>query len=373
VSGVHTASLGTARVCRSPLELIGQTPVLRIGTPFIPSAYGQRGFWAKLEGFNPGGIKDRAAHQMLLAARARGDLQPGGTIVESSSGTFALGLALAGIGLGHPVTIVHEPLLEPMLRYLLQAYGVHLECVTEPHPTGGWTEARRERVRQLCATIPGAYWPNQYDNPDGADAYTGLAEELLAQFAWIDVLVCSVGTGGHSAGVARRLRQRWPDLRVIGVDAAGSVTFGQSGRRGVMRGLGNSIFPRNVAYEQFDEVHWVTDGEAVQVCRQLARQVGVTGGWSVGCVALVARWAAQTAPADATVVTIFPDGPERYWNTVFDDGFCAEHGLLDVEPAAEPEEIASPLGHHAARWTRCRTVLDPRASLASAGMGAGAS
>lgn len=349
-------------MCSSALELIGETPVLRIAAPFVPDG---RGFWAKLEGFNPGGIKDRAAHRMLLAARARGELLPGGTIVESSSGTFALGLALAGIGLGHPVVVVHEPLLEPMLRQLLQAYGVHLECVTEPHPTGGWTEARRERVRQLRATIPGAYWPNQYDNPDGADAYVGLADELLAQFEQIDVLVCSVGTGGHSAGVARRLRAVWPDLKVIGVDAVGSVTFGQSGQRGVMRGLGNSIFPRNVAYEQFDEIHWVADGEAVHVCRELARSVGVSGGWSVGCVALIARWAALAARPDATVVTVFPDGPERYWNTVYDDTFCAERGLLGVAPADQPDEIADPRAREARRWTRCRRVIDPRPNVSA--------
>ena len=348
---------GAWGVCRSPLELIGKTPVLRVAAPFVPHG---RGFWAKLEGFNPGGIKDRAAHHMLLAARERGDLLPGGTIVESSSGTFALALALAGISLGHPVVIVHEPLLEPMLRHLLAAYGVRLECVTEPHPTGGWTEARRERVREIRAAIPGAYWPNQYDNPDGVDAYTGLAEELLEQFERIDTLVCSVGTGGHSAGVARRLRAVWPDLRVIGVDAVGSVTFGLSGKRGVMRGLGNSIYPRNVAYDQFHEIHWVGDGEAVHVCRELARGIGVTGGWSVGCVALVARWATQVSPANTTVVTVFPDGPERYWNSVFDDEFCARHGLLGVQPATEPVEIANPDAHDVQRWTRCHTVIDPR-------------
>ena len=361
-----TATAGVrpgARVCGSALELIGDTPVLRIAAPFVPDA---RGFWAKLEGFNPGGIKDRAALHMLLAARARGDLAPGGTIVESSSGTFALGLALAGIGLGHPVVVIHEPLLEPMLRHLLLAYGVRLECVAEPHPTGGWTEARRQRVRELRAAIPGAYWPNQYDNPDGVDAYAGLADELLSQFERIDVLVCSVGTGGHSAGVVGRLRQVWPDLRVIGVDAVGSVTFGQSGQRGVMRGLGNSIYPRNVAYEQFDEIHWVGDGEAVHVCRELAREIGVTGGWSVGCVALVARWAALASSPDATVVTVFPDGAERYWNTAYDDDFCAEHGLLGVVPADEPDEIVDPRGSTVRRWTRCRTVVDPRSTLAAA-------
>lgn len=143
--------------------LIGNTPLVRISDPFVPAP---AGFWAKLEGFNPGGIKDRAALHMIRRARARGELVPGGTIVESTSGTLGLGLALAGIILGHPVALVADPGLEPLMQQLLRAHGVHLEIVTKPHPLGGWQEARRQRVHELMTTLPHPYCPDQYNNPD---------------------------------------------------------------------------------------------------------------------------------------------------------------------------------------------------------------
>ena len=344
------------RVCTSPFDLIGRTPVLRIGSPVVADG---RELWAKLEGFNPGGIKDRAAAYVVRRAREGGELRPGGTLVESTSGTLGLGLALAGIALGHPVVLVADPGLEPMMRRLLVARGVRLEIVPEPHPTGGWQGARRERLGELLAEIPTAWCPDQYDNPDFAAGYRALGEELLDQLGALDVLVCSVGTGGHSAGVARVLRERLPSLHVVGVDTVGSTVFGQPAQPKLMRGLGSSIYPDNVAYDLFDEVHWVGPAEAVAMARRLARAHFVSGGWSVGAVALVGRWVAETWPAETRVVAIFPDGPQRYWSTVFDDGFCREHGLLGVACPDGPDELADPGQAVVRRWTRCRRVVDP--------------
>jgi cysteine synthase A len=336
--------------------VIGNTPVTRISDPFVPTP---GGFWAKLEGFNPGGIKDRAALHMVRRARARGDLTPGGTIVESTSGTLGLGLALAGIMLDHPVALVADPGLEPLMRQLLRAYGVRLEIVTEPHPVGGWQEARRQRVHELMGVLPDPYCPDQYHNPDNADGYAGLAQELLNRFPHIDVLVCAVGTGGHSAGTYQVLRRHFPRLRLVGVDATGSTIFGQPSRPRLMRGLGSSIYPRNVAYECFSEVHWVNAAEAVWACRRMAAHHYVSGGWSTGAVALVARWLAAGLPGDQCIVAIFPDGPWRYWDTVYDDDYCRDHGLLGADPADDPDELSHPADREATRWARCATVTDP--------------
>ncbi|MFC5822460.1 PLP-dependent cysteine synthase family protein [Nonomuraea insulae] len=338
---------------------VGDTPLALVADPFVPDG---QSFWAKLEGFNPGGIKDRPGLHMIRQARARGGLRPGGTIIESTSGTLGLGLALAGIVFGHPVVLVADPGMEPLMCRLLGSYGVRLEIVTEPHPTGGWQEARRERVQQLMRELPGSYCPDQYNNPDNVDAYAGLAHELLRQLPHIDVLVCSVGTGGHSAGIYRVLRRHNPRLRLVGVDTVGSTIFGQPARPRLMRGLGSSIYPRNVDYDAFSEVHWVSAAEAVWTCRTMARQHYVTGGWSTGAVALVARWLARTGPAERSVVAVFPDGPWRYWNTIFDDDYCRAHDLLDAPPADEPEEVDSPRDHEVHRWTRCANVIDPLAT-----------
>ncbi|MET7361176.1 PLP-dependent cysteine synthase family protein [Streptomyces sp. NPDC005562] len=336
--------------------LVGNTPVLHVSRPFAPPG---RGFWAKLEGFNPGGIKDRAGLHMVERARARGALRPGARIVESTSGTLGLGLALAGTVHGHPVTLVTDPGLEPSMTRLLTAYGVRVDSVPEPHPVGGWQQARRDRVAELLAEHPDAWCPDQYGNPDNVTAYTPLALELAAQLGHIDVLVCSVGTGGHSAGIFRVLRQLCPGLRLVGVDTVGSTIFGQPARPRIMRGLGSSIYPRNVAYDDFGEVHWVAPAESVWACRQLATSHHATGGWSVGAVALVAGWLARTLPRDARIVAVFPDGPQRYLETVYDDAYCAARGLLGHAPAREPDVLDRPDEREVTRWTRCATVHDP--------------
>ncbi|MFC5220211.1 PLP-dependent cysteine synthase family protein [Streptomyces coerulescens] len=336
--------------------LVGNTPLLRVSQPLAPTG---RGFWAKLEGFNPGGIKDRPGLHMVERARARGDLRPGGRIIESTSGTLGLGLALAGMVYGHPVTLVTDPGMELSMTRLLTAYGAQVNVVSEPHPTGGWQQARRERVQKLLTQHPDSWCPDQYNNPDNVAAYTPLALELASEMRHIDVLVCSVGTGGHSAGVSRVLRQLYPELTVVGVDTIGSTIFGQPARPRLMRGLGSSIYPRNVAYENFSEVHWVAPAEAVGTCRQLAASHYATGGWSVGAVALVAGWLARTMPADARIVAIFPDGPQRYLGTVYDDDYCTAHGLLASPPPPEPELIGRLDEKEVTCWTRCTTVLDP--------------
>ncbi len=336
---------------------VGDTPVVRVTAPFTDSTV--RGFWAKLEGFNPGGIKDRPAMHMVERARARGDLRPEARIIESSSGTLGLGLALAGMVYQHPVTVVTDPGLEPIVARMLSAYGVQIEQVTEPHPIGGWQQARCDRVAQLLAEDPDSWHPDQYNNPDNVGAYRALALELQAQLGRVDVLVCSVGTGGHSAGVARVLREDNPGMELIGVDTVRSTIFGQPAGPRLMRGLGSSIYPGNVDYPAFNEVHWVAPAEAVWASRALASTHYASGGWSVGAVALVAGWAARTYPAQSTIAAIFPDGPQRYFDTVFNDDYCRHHHLLDGQPPTAPQTISDPAQTVVDSWTRCTRVLNP--------------
>ena len=297
--------------------IVGNTPTLWIGDGLHGAGSG-RGYWAKLEGNNPGGIKDRTALHMVRCARDRGDLRPRARIVESSSGTLGLGLSLAGIVYGHPVTVVTDPGMEPLVVHLLRSQGADVDMVETPHPVGGWQQARKDRVQQLLAGEPDAWCPDQYANPDNVDAYAGLAQELIADIGRIDVLVVSVGTGGHSAGISRVLRNRYPDLKVVGVDSIRSTIFGQ---------------PAGTA---------------------------TTGGWSVGAVGLVADWVARTHPVGTRIAAVFPDGPQRYWDTIFSDDYCLLNGLSDVTPTDQPTEVAHPSAAEPASWTRCATVVDPR-------------
>lgn len=348
-----------------PLEdvsgLVGNTPLVRLGSVLegpVPEGSAPEGsgasFWAKLEGQNPGGLKSRAALSMVRAAECRGALAPGGVIIESTSGTLGLALAFVGVLSGYRVLLVGDPGLEPMVRAMLHAHGVELDIVGEPHPLGGWQEARRRRVEQMRAAHPGAFTPDQYNNPDNPAGYADLAAELAGQLDRIDVLVCSVGTGGHSRGIARVLRRRWPGMRLVGVDSVQSTLFGQPAGPRLMRGLGSSIHPRNVDHAAFDEVHWVAPAESVWACRALARRRWVTGGWSTGAVALVSSWVAQDT--DDVVAAVFPDGPERYWDTVFSEDFCARHGLRDVPAPQAPHRVVDPDAHTADRWS-CTTEV----------------
>ncbi|WP_329315391.1 PLP-dependent cysteine synthase family protein [Streptomyces sp. NBC_00597] len=362
-----STSPSAAPAPRSVLQAVGNTPVLFIDEPFAPSP---RGFWAKLEGFNPGGIKDRAALYMVDKARERGALRPGAPVIESTSGTLGLGLALAGVLHGHPVHLVTDPGMEPIMERMLTAHGARLHVVDRPHPDGGWQEARRGKVAELLARYPGAWCPDQYHNPDNVAAYRPLADELTGQLGTVDVLVCAVGTGGHSAGIARGLRASNPALRLVGVDAIGSTIFGQPARPRLMRGLGSSIYPRNVDYPAFTEVHWVAPAEAVWAARRLAGRQFATGGWSVGAVALVAGWLARTQPEATRIAAVFPDGPHRYFDTVFNDDYCRANQLLDTTPPSEPETVESSASREITRWTRCANVVDPVPAPAASRTGA---
>ncbi|WP_067857104.1 PLP-dependent cysteine synthase family protein [Nocardia shimofusensis] len=335
------------------LRLIGGTPLTLVPA----NATGDAHYWAKIESAGVGGMKARAATAMLTAAADRGELLPGAAIVESTSGTLGIGLALAGKALGHPVILVVDCELEPEMRALFDLYGVELEIVDHPHPQGGWQRARLDRLADILAATPNAYWPDQYSNPDNASGYTAMAREILGQAEPMDVLVTTVGSGGHCAGLTRHLREHWPQLRVVGVDSVGSRIFGQPARTRIMRGLGSSILPRNVVYSDYDEVHWVGPVEAVAACRTLAARTCLAGGWSTGAAALVAGWIASREPG-TRVLTVFPDGPHRYLSTIYDDAWCAARGLL-ADPRTEPTELTRPDEREVEGWGRCPVVRDP--------------
>ncbi|GAA4089361.1 PLP-dependent cysteine synthase family protein [Nonomuraea soli] len=323
------------------IDAIGRTPLLRL------RAGGS--VHAKLELANPYGMKDRVAKQAILTARADGTLREGGLIVESSSGTLALGVALVGGYLGHPVHIVTDPRIDPLTMAKLSALGATLDIV--PAMTGnGWQSARLERLRAVMAANPGAFWPRQYDNPANPAAYTQLADELLAELDSVDVLVGPVGSGGSLCGTARALRRSNPRLRVVAVDAVGSAIFGQPDHpQRLQSGLGNSLIPANVDFSVIDEVHWLSDREAFAGTLELASYEKLFAGNSSGSAYLVARWLGARLGPGATVVAIFPDRGDRYVNTIYSAEYRAAHQLTDLSVPGEPRRIE--ITDTAASWS----------------------
>ncbi|MFD7900786.1 pyridoxal-phosphate dependent enzyme [Kitasatospora sp. NPDC059747] len=326
----------------SVIDGIGHTPAVRLR---VDAPDGVEVF-AKLEMQNLFAMKDRVARQVILEARRTGALAEGGPIVESSSGTMALGVALVGTYLGHPVHIVTDPRIDPVTLAKLRTLGCEVHVV-ETMTGQGWQSARLERLAELMAGLPGAFWPRQYSNPQNPAAYRGLAGELLADLGTVDVLVGAVGSGGSLCGTSRALLERLPGVAVVGVDCVGSVLFGQPDRPTRRQGgLGNSLFPDNIDYRVFDEVHWLSDDEAFDATRRLAREQKIFGGNTSGSVYRVLTHLAARAEPGTRLVGIMPDRGDRYVDSVYADS--APGGAV----AEAPEEVE--YGATVASWSFAR-------------------
>lgn len=331
------------------IDTIGHTPLLRLALDAPATAY------AKLELSNIFAMKDRVAKQVVLAAKRSGALADGAPIIESSSGTMALGLALVGRALGHPVHIVTDPRIDIVTAAKLRSLGCAVHVV-DAMSGAGWQSARLELLAQLLTELPGAFWPQQYSNPQNPAAYQAVADEILDDLGTVDVLVGAVGSGGSLCGTARALRGRLPALRVVAVDCAGSMIFGQPDRpQRLQSGLGNSMQAPNVDYDVIDEVHWLADDEAFAATRRLALEQQLFAGNSSGSVYQVLRRLAADAAPDTTLVGIFPDRGDRYADTVFADSADAP-----AVPSADPVEVA--YGSVVDRWSFAR-LPRPRPQL----------
>jgi cysteine synthase A len=330
------------------VDAIGRTPLVRLRFDDNPDV----AVFAKLEMQNLYGMKDRVARNVILEARRTGVLAERAPIIESSSGTMALGVALVGSALGHEVHIVTDPRVDRITLAKLRALGCHVHIVAAMSGNG-WQSARLERLAELRETMPGAFWPDQYGNPDNPGGYRFLAEEVLEELGHFDVLVGSVGSGGSLCGSARAFRRSLPGLRIVGVDSVGSVLFGQPdvpGRK--QSGLGNSLLPRNLDRDLVDEVHWLNDREAFEATRALAREQQLFGGNTSGSVYRVLKHLAGTAEPGTRIVGILPDRGDRYADTVYSDEYWAEHGIDRLDVTSSPREVAP--GTAVSSWARSR-------------------
>jgi cysteine synthase/biotin carboxylase len=331
----------------SVLDAVGHTPLVR-----LRASTEQAAVYAKLEMQNPFAMKDRVAKHIVLEAKKAGILPKGAPIVESSSGTMALGLALVGQALGHPVRIVTDPRIDPLTLAKLHALGAEVDIV-QAMGANGWQGARLDRLDDIRKSVPSAFWPRQYSNSLNPLAYSALAQELLADLGEIDVLVGAVGSGGSLCGTARALRRALlardgqSNLRVIAVDAVGSVLFGQPDQPSRKQsGLGNSIVPRNLDRGQVDRVHWLNDHEAFAATRELAHREGLFAGNSSGSVFRVMSHLATQAQAGSRIVGIFPDRGDRYTESIYSDDYWRAHELDHLPLHEEPREVSYGVAVH---------------------------
>jgi cysteine synthase len=308
---MKTPSSETARALRvadGVLELIGETPLLRLRryAKDSPAA-----LFAKLEYLNPGGsVKDRAALGMIEAAEQDGRLKPGATIIEPTAGNTGVGLALIGISRGYRVIVVVPEKFVGAKTVVMGILGA--EVVLTPTEKG--IQGAIDKARELAACVPNAFVPQQFDNPDNpAFHYRTTALELHAQLGRApDALVLGAGTGGTFTGVVRYFKERDPRVRGVLVEPQGSIWGGGAAGPHKVEGIGNSFWPGALDRSLIDEVRTVTDEQAFAAVKELARSEGLLVGGSAGAAAHAARECAGELGRGALVVTLFPDGFERY-------------------------------------------------------------
>jgi cysteine synthase A len=281
------------------------------------------------------------ARLILERAREEGRIRPGSVIIETTSGTFGLALAMLCALDRYRLILVSDPAIDAPLKRRLEDLGTQVEIVSEPAAVGGYQRARLDRMAEVQRAFPEHFCPSQYANPLNPGGYALLAEFLADAVGHIDCLVGTVGSGGSMCGTSRHLRRFNPGLWVVGVDTHGSVLFGQPDAKRLLRGLGNSLMPPNLKHTLFDEVHWVTAAEAFRATRVLHRSSALFMGGTSGAAYLAARWQARSRP-ETRVVVLFPDEGYRYQETIYNDEWLRENGVWLEELPDEPSLVRHP-------------------------------
>ncbi len=313
------------------LSAIGGTPLVALRRVLHDASFR---LFAKLEAQNPGGsIKDRAAQNLLRAARDAGRLGPGTVVVESSSGNMGIGLAQACAYLGLRFICVVDPRTTAQNVAIMRAYGAEIDLVDTPSPEGGFLAARVERVRALVATLPHAFWPDQYGNVDNARAHRQTMHEIaVALDGAVDYLFCPTSTCGTIRGCADYVREHGLTTRIIAVDALGSVIFEDDAVRRraavlprLIPGHGAALRPALFRDGMAERCIHVSDLECVLGCRRLVATEGILAGGSAGAVLMAVDRMRPRIPAGANCVAVFPDRGERYLDTIYSDAWVEAH------------------------------------------------
>ena len=335
------------------VEAIGNTPLVRLAKL---TAEFECTVLAKVEYFNPGAsVKDRIAVSMIEAAEEAGDLRPGGTIIEGTSGNTGAALALAAVARGYKCIFTTTDKQSQEKLDVLRALGAEvIVCPTNVAPTD--PKSYYSVARRLAEEIPNAAYLNQYDNPANAKAhYESTGPELWSQTdGRITHFIAGAGTGGTISGVARYLKEQNPDVKVIGVDPFGSVYYsyfhtGEFNHDEIYpyltEGVGEDILAKNMDFGLIDDYVRVTDGESMRMTRRLSHDEGLFCGQSSGmAVSGALQWMREHRDelgADAVVVVLLPDSGFRYLSKTYNDNWMRNHGFLESKPDLTVSQVLS--------------------------------
>jgi cystathionine beta-synthase len=315
-------------------DAVGWTPLVRLG-PTVDDFDCE--VFAKIEFLNPmGSVKDRIARYMIEKALADGRLRPGDLVVENSSGNTAMGLAMMSVLDDLRCTMVVRRQTSKEKLDCLRAMGIDLVLVDGDLPPED-PESYNRKAREILKENPDAYFPDQHNNRENSEAhYHTTGPEIWQQMEGrIDYLVAGMGTGGTICGVARFLKERDPEIKVIAVDPEGSVFYDHfhSGQHGypkpyLVEGLGDEEIIGCPDFDLIDDIYRVSDREAFRATRGLARREAILAGGSSGAALWGVRKLAGSLESPARIVTIFPDSGSRYLSTIFNNEWMRERGFL---------------------------------------------
>ncbi|MEP9381706.1 cystathionine beta-synthase [Nocardioides sp. KR10-350] len=325
----------------SLIDLIGDTPLLRLRRSLdeLGAAEGPL-VLAKIEYLNPGGsVKDRIATRMVEAAEASGELRPGGTIVEPTSGNTGVGLAMVAQEKGYRCIFVCPDKVSEDKRNVLKAYGAEVvvcpTAVPPEHPDSYYN------VSDRLASEPGAWKPDQYSNPENPRShYETTGPEIWRQTEGrVTHVVAGVGTGGTISGIGRYLKEQNSEVQIIGADPEGSVYSGGSGRPYLVEGVGEDFWPTTYDRGIADRIIAVSDADSFTFTRRLAREEALLVGGSSGMAAYAAKQLAQELAAegrtDAVIVVLLPDSGRGYLTKVFNDAWLAQYGFATGQASTQ--------------------------------------
>lgn len=306
------------------LSTIGHTPMVKLSR-VLPGI--RFNLFAKVESFNPGGSsKDRAALTILRNALEEGQLRPGTTVIESSSGNMGIGLAQACAYFGLHLICVVDPSITEWNLKMLAVYGATIEVVSESDPAGGFLQARLNRVQTLLHSVRDSFWPDQYSNPYNAIAHSQTMHEIVTDMdGQVDYLFCATSTCGTIRGCAEYAREHGLQTKIMAVDAVGSVIFGDKPARRLIPGHGAATRPKLYQADLVDACVHVSDLQCVVGCRRLVQDEAILAGGSSGGVLMAIDQIKEEIPQDAICVAIFPDRGDRYLDTIYSDQWVREH------------------------------------------------
>lgn len=310
------------------LQAIGRTPLIKLNK----ITRGCRStLYVKLESVNPGGsIKDRIGVAMIEAAERQGFLKPGGTIIEATAGNTGVGLAIAAAVKGYNCIFVMPDKMSRDKIDLLKAYGAEV-VVTPTSVPADSPDSYNGVADRLSREIPGAYRPNQFANPNNSLAhYSTTGPEIWKDTEGkVEVLVAGMGTGGTISGTGRYLKERNPNVIIVGADPEGSILSGDSPKSYKVEGIGEDFIPKNFNRQVVDEMVRVNDRESFNTTRRLAREEGMLVGGSAGTAVAAALKYAQRLETPKVIVVILPDTGRNYLSKIFSDDWMLQNGYLE--------------------------------------------